>query len=336
LDYVIYQAQRNGVRIFLSLVNNWNDYGGKAKYVAWAKAAGESVASDDDFFRNSKCRQYYKDHVRAVLTRVNTITKVEYRNDPTIFGWELMNEPQCPSDSSGNTLKAWIGEMAMYVKSLDSKHLLTVGSEGFYSSNSNGCCSSNPNSYAGTIGTDFIQDHQLPGIDFATVHAYPDSWLSSQNVDDKLNFFSTWVRSHIQDAETILHMPVLFTEFGLSDKKPGFCEPKRDAFYSIVYDQVFQSFQRQGGAAGALQWQLLHPAMRDWNDGYGLEPACGSSLCNMISQQSVKLQSQSQSSTTSGNMMFGMEQHQRNKTTGSSGRHSISNLLKKGMNHVFK
>jgi len=131
-------------------------------------------------------------------------------------------------------------------------------------------------------------------------------------------------------------MPVLFTEFGLSDKKPGFCESKRDAFYGIVYDQVFQSFQRQGGAAGALQWQLLHPAMRDWNDGYGLEPACGSSLCNMISQQSVKLQSQSQSSTTSGNMMFGMEQHQRNKTTGSSGRHSISNLLKKGMNHVFK
>jgi len=53
------------VRIFLSLVNNWNDYGGKAKYVAWAKAAGESVASDDDFFRNSKCRQYYKDHVRV-------------------------------------------------------------------------------------------------------------------------------------------------------------------------------------------------------------------------------------------------------------------------------
>lgn len=73
-------------------------------------------------------------------------------------------------------IQAWIGEMAMHVKSLDSNHLLTVGSEGFYSSNSQGCRSANPNSYAGTIGTDFIKDHQLPGIDFATVHAYPDSW----------------------------------------------------------------------------------------------------------------------------------------------------------------
>lgn len=65
LDYAIYQAQRNGVRLLLSLVNNWHDYGGKAKYVAWAKAAGESVDNEDDFFTNSKCRQYYKNHVKV-------------------------------------------------------------------------------------------------------------------------------------------------------------------------------------------------------------------------------------------------------------------------------
>lgn len=66
LDYVICQAQRNGVKLLLSLVNNWKDYGGKSKYVEWARAAGESIASDDDFFRNEKCRQYYKNHVQAV------------------------------------------------------------------------------------------------------------------------------------------------------------------------------------------------------------------------------------------------------------------------------
>jgi len=70
---VIYQAQQNGVRLLLSLVNNWKDYGGKAKYVAWAKAAGESVASDDDFFRNSKCRQYYKDHVNVCLNHTGVL-----------------------------------------------------------------------------------------------------------------------------------------------------------------------------------------------------------------------------------------------------------------------
>jgi len=68
LDYAIYQAQQNGVRLLLSLVNNWEDYGGKAKYVAWAKAEGENVENEDDFFTNAKCRQYYKNHVKVCLS----------------------------------------------------------------------------------------------------------------------------------------------------------------------------------------------------------------------------------------------------------------------------
>lgn len=67
LDYAIYQAQCNGVRLFLSFVNNWKDYGGKTKYVEWAKAAGENCACDDDFFRSPRCRQWYKDHVKVCL-----------------------------------------------------------------------------------------------------------------------------------------------------------------------------------------------------------------------------------------------------------------------------
>lgn len=64
----------------------------------------------------------------------------------------------------------------MYLKSVDNKHLLTVGTEGFYASDSKGCSSSNPSGYFGTIGTDFIEDHDSPWIDFATAHAYPDAW----------------------------------------------------------------------------------------------------------------------------------------------------------------
>jgi len=39
------------------------------------------------------------------LTRKNTFTGIEYRNDPTIFGWELINEPRCMTDRSGDTLQ---------------------------------------------------------------------------------------------------------------------------------------------------------------------------------------------------------------------------------------
>lgn len=157
-------------------------------------------------------------------------------------------------------------------------------------------------------------------------------------MDDKLKFFDGWVRAHVQDAEKILHMPVLFTEFGLSDKKEGFCEEKRDEFYGIVYDQVLDSAQRQGAAAGALQWQLLPPAMCDWNDGYGFDPACGAAICNMLMHQSARLQSNTVGCGPGhAAAMFGQAHHHGNTSSSSSpGRHSISNMLKKGLNHIFK
>jgi mannan endo-1,4-beta-mannosidase len=292
LDQVIAVAQQNGVRLLLSLVNNWENYGGKAQYVAWARRAGEDVSSADDFFTNPTCRQYYKDHVTAVLTRVNTFTQVQYCNDPTIFAWELMNEPECQADPSGDTLQEWIVEMAAHVKSLDQNHLLTVGTEGFYAK-SNGKLEINPNSYASTLGTDFIRNHMAPGIDFATAHAYPDTWLSSQDPSEKLQFLHKWVLAHIQHSAEILNQPVIFTEFGLSDQKSGFSIQLRNEFNNIVYDQVYSSVLEGGAAGGALFWQFLHEEMADWNDGFGIFPTEPSSTTELIAAQSVRLKSAS-------------------------------------------
>lgn len=326
LDYVIYKAQSNGVRLLLSLVNNWQDFGGRAKYITWAQAAGENVTSEDDFYTNAVCRQFYKDHVKAILTRVNTFTQVEYLNDGTIFGWELINEPECSSDPSGNTLQAWIEEMATYVKSLDNNHLLTVGVEGFYASNSKGTSSSNPNSYSGTLGTDFVLNHQASGIDFATAHAYPDSWLSTQNVEDYQTFFQSWVDAHIEDAETILGMPVLFTEFGLSSTKPNYTTTDRDAFYKIVFDKIYASAQINGAGAGALLWQFLHTAMTSWDDGYGIYPFECSSITELIQEQSSRLQTSFEPSCC----------WPQDNNTSSPHRHSITKIFKGVFTHIFK
>ncbi|KAL2903789.1 Mannan endo-1 4-beta-mannosidase 6 [Bienertia sinuspersici] len=47
------------IRLILSLVNNWNDYGGKAQYVKWGKDAGLNLSFDDDFFSDSTLKTYY-------------------------------------------------------------------------------------------------------------------------------------------------------------------------------------------------------------------------------------------------------------------------------------
>ncbi|KAH6796227.1 hypothetical protein C2S51_037213 [Perilla frutescens var. frutescens] len=173
LDYVISEAQKHGIKLILSLVNNYNDSGGKKQYVSWARNQGQNILSDDDFFTNSLAKEYYKNHIKAVLTRQNSITGIAYKDDPTIMAWELMNEPRCTSDPSGNTVQAWIAEMAAYLKSIDHNHLLEAGLEGFYGESDRHKQRNNPNFQ---VGTDFLRNNQIPEIDFATVHSYPDQW----------------------------------------------------------------------------------------------------------------------------------------------------------------
>ena len=97
---------------------------------------------------------------------------------PTIFAWNLMNEPRCTG--CGWALQAWIEEMSLFVKSLDPLHMLTVGEEGFYSST----CSRvhlNPGSGSRRTGIASSPWALMEGQDFVANHAAGMSTIHSSS-----------------------------------------------------------------------------------------------------------------------------------------------------------
>ncbi|CAL5055953.1 unnamed protein product [Urochloa decumbens] len=295
LDYVITEAKKRGVHLILSLVNNWEGYGGKKQYVQWAREQGHTLNSDDDFFTNSVTKGFYKNHVKAVLTRVNKLTGVAYKDDPTIFAWELMNEPRCQSDLSGRTLQAWIAEMAGYVKSLDPNHMLEIGLEGFYGeSTPDRQRQFNPRAYA--VGTDFISNNLIPGIDFATIHSYPDQWVPGASNDEQVEFMRRWMASHAGDAAAALRKPLLVAEFGWSARSDGVraVVPVRDAYFGMVYDAIYASARAGGPLAGGLFWQVMEAGMESWTDGYDVVLGRSPSTAAVVARECARITSLNQ------------------------------------------
>ncbi|XP_017700077.3 putative mannan endo-1,4-beta-mannosidase 9 [Phoenix dactylifera] len=289
LDFVISEARKYGVYLILSLVNNHEDYGGKKQYVQWARDMGQAAGSDDDFFWNDVVKTFYRSHVKTILTRNNTMTGIVYRDDPTIFAWELMNEPRCQSDLSGRILQAWITEMAAYVKSIDSRHLLEVGTEGFYGDSISERKQFNPGGYE--AGTDFIANNEIPEIDFATIHAYPDQWIPGSSELAQLVFLQRWMQSHIGDADAVLRKPLVITEFGKSSRLSGYTVCKRDAMYRTVYSAIHASASSGGPCRGGLFWQLLAQGMDGFRDGYEIIFSESPLIENIISRHSRRISS---------------------------------------------
>lgn len=68
LDQVIAEANQQGIRLLLCLVNNLQAYGGKSRYVEWAIQQGVGLSSSNDsFFYDPSIRQYYKNYVRVTI-----------------------------------------------------------------------------------------------------------------------------------------------------------------------------------------------------------------------------------------------------------------------------
>ena len=75
-------------------------------------------------------------------------------------------------------MQNWIKKAAKVVKTIDKKHLLTIGEEDFYATQRD----INPASWASNTGQYFIPDHMDTNIDYASSHLWTDNW----------NIFSRW------------------------------------------------------------------------------------------------------------------------------------------------
>ena len=101
-------------------------------------------------------------------------------------------------DASGDVLQAWIEDVAAHAKSLDRKHLLTVGSEGSSGiTDPTRAALHNPTAGAERHGRRSPRNSFAPALDFACVHMWVDLWLSCDEAC-KLAFADTWIVGHLQ------------------------------------------------------------------------------------------------------------------------------------------
>jgi mannan endo-1,4-beta-mannosidase len=248
LDYVIHRAKQHGIRLVLPFTDNWSYYGGMDQYVEWVSSANDHA----DFYTNPECRRLYKQYVETLLTRTNSITGVEYRDDPTIAIWELANEPRAKQDPQGLTkLTNWMKDMSSFIKEIDSNHLLSTGMEGFYATNPQGDWR-----HDGSHGTAFIEQHKIDTIDACSFHLYPHHWPGLTPIEG-----ADWIKEHLIDAHETVGKPGYCGEFGVQSRAHS-AQKRRE-----VYNLWFDTFD-QYDANAELIWQLRVSDSSD--DGYGV------------------------------------------------------------------
>lgn len=305
LDFVMDQARRNGLQVILSFVDNWKYYNGVDQYVDWSSTApprtwtvkkdayGDASTADyynathqeyeavrhSLFYTDQNCKDFYKAHVRTLINRKNMYNGMLYKDDPTILSWSLINEPRCETWAVKDChihVQNWIEEMAAFVKSLDSNHLLSIGSEGFYGLSDqirffSGAELPNPSPWAKDMGQNFMSNSMVDNIDFATIHSWADTWEQGDNIVD---FQYQWVNQHVRDAKR-LKKPLLFEEFGrlitADEWSPSVVTTKRNPVFRAAYTATKDSIDAGEPMTGAMFWEWKLPLHFNFSKGgYGV------------------------------------------------------------------
>lgn len=250
LDYSLASASKKGLKLIIVLSNYWNDFGGIKEYVKWSDAHSgidtnsKTYSADlSKFYTDEYCKTLFKNYISHFLTRTNTITGLAYKDDPTIFAIELMNEPRNPGKNP-SILTSWANEMSTYVKSVDPNHLVALGDEGYFSNmEGEAYGGESKTSYDGSQGVDYKAVLALDNIDFGTYHLYPEGWGAPDVAE---LWGEKWIKDHISASKS-LQKPCLCEEFGINAQNGRNRELIYSRWCQVIYDE---------GGAGGLFWML--------------------------------------------------------------------------------
>jgi mannan endo-1,4-beta-mannosidase len=259
LDFLLVEMSKRDMKAVLFFTNSWEWSGGYSQYLNWAGKGKNPIPSVDgwpaymDYVKqyagNAECRQMLKNHIKHIITRTNRYTKKKYSDDPTIFSWQIGNEPRAFSDENKPLFATWLKDISAYIKSLDKNHLLTIGSEGQWG------CEMDMNL--------FEQIHADKNIDYLTMHIWPKnwSWLDVKDMPgtlkNSIDKTVEYMNNHMAIARK-LSKPIVMEEFGFPRDHHEYTlkdsTSLRDRYYAAVFHKLQQSAAEKDVLAGCNFW----------------------------------------------------------------------------------
>jgi mannan endo-1,4-beta-mannosidase len=267
LDFTLAEMARRDMRGILFVSNYWQWSGGFAQYVRWI--TGETIPDPDGpshdwhgfmqtsakLYQTPAANELYRDYVRSLIARRNTINGRIYRDDPAIMTWELANEPRPGADNNMAARDVpiftdWVNATARFIHELDPNHLVCTGSEGIH-----GCLDA---------ADAFVASHKTPAIDYVTVHMWLKNWgwLKEPALGSEFEQSAIRARHHVEEhtklATDILKKPLVLEEFGLprdhEKYSPDSPTTARDEYYRRMFEQVTESCREGRALQSANFW----------------------------------------------------------------------------------
>ena len=259
LDFLLAEMGKRDMVAIMCMNNFWPWSGGMAQYVSWqddSEIPYPPICGEGDwqtyqeytasFYSNENAVTDFFNHLRFTVLRENPYTGTLYRDDPTIMAWQLGNEPRGINNREDFT--QWIENTAKYIKSMDSNHLVTIGSEG---------ATAHPSS-----GNDFFADHQSSYIDYTTIHVWVQNWgwfdpYDEVSLSSAVEKATAYINQHEVLAEK-LNKPVVLEEFGISrddnDHAVTASVTLRDEYYSQKFTHILDKAAAGSPLAGLNFW----------------------------------------------------------------------------------